>query len=141
VYRPADVLEIRCGQCSEAAMRLVVTLPGAPLQRAGRAEDRGQAPIKAPSLGVRIEFGGGDHWMAIPRRRLELDGVRALLASGDVSALHAIDLELVPLFCPECSTSYCETHWQTWDEWDHEVHWFEERRGRCPKGHERMLHD
>lgn len=65
--------------------------------------------------------------------------IEAALLAGDVGALHALDPELVPSWCPECGASYCGSHWIRWDEFDGDLH--EAIRGRCPVGHERMLED
>lgn len=54
--------------------------------------------------------------------RLDPDSLRTFLGRGDVAEIHALDLELVPLFCPACAAFYCEAHWQTRDVWDHEAH-------------------
>jgi hypothetical protein len=69
----------------------------------------------------------------------DLDAALAAIAAGDAKALYAIDLELVPFWCPRCHRSYCARHWQTWDLFDSGL--FDEKRGRCPKGHERKLLD
>ena len=71
----------------------------------------------------------------------EFDLVATLVAitAGDAKALYAVDLEFVPFWCPSCHASYCGQHWETWDLFDDGF--FDEKRGRCPKGHERKLLD
>lgn len=69
----------------------------------------------------------------------DLDTALAAIAAGDAKALYAIDPEFVPFWCPPCHRSYCARHWVTWDLFDDGF--FDEKRGRCPKGHERMLID
>ncbi len=70
------------------------------------------------------------------------DGVRTAIANRNVRALHLLDLEYAPFFCPECDAIYCGEHWEKWDVFDEdEPHWHDSIRGRCPKGHERMLED
>ena len=61
----------------------------------------------------------------------------------DPAALLAIDLELVPFWCPECAATYCADHWQREMVFEHDPlpAWLDEIRGRCPHGHERMLED
>jgi hypothetical protein len=62
------------------------------------------------------------------------------LAAGDAAALHAMDPELVPFYCPACDATYCGDHVQRWDVFDEDgMH--DSIRGRCPAGHERMLED
>jgi hypothetical protein len=65
------------------------------------------------------------------------DGVRAAIA--DAAALHAIDPELAPFYCPECERSYCGAHWRREDVFEGDFH--DSIRGTCPEGHERMLED
>jgi hypothetical protein len=59
-----------------------------------------------------------------------------VLAGGDAAALYAADPDYAPFFCPDCRASYCGAHWErpdAVDGWDALV------RGRCPRGHERVL--
>jgi hypothetical protein len=65
------------------------------------------------------------------------DGVRAAIA--DAAALHALDPELAPFYCPECERSYCGAHWRREDVFEDGLH--DSIRGTCPEGHERMLED
>ena len=67
-------------------------------------------------------------------------GVRERL--GDPAALHALDPELVPFYCPACGACYCGDHWVRWDVFDDDFPgWRDSIRGRCPRGHERLLED
>jgi hypothetical protein len=65
------------------------------------------------------------------------DAVREAIA--DAAALHALDPELAPFYCPECARSYCGAHWRREDVFEDGLH--DAIRGRCPEGHERMLED
>jgi hypothetical protein len=65
------------------------------------------------------------------------DGVRASIA--DAAALHALDPELAPFYCPACERSYCGAHWRREDVFEGDFH--DSIRGTCPDGHERMLED
>ena len=68
--------------------------------------------------------------------------LREAIESGDARAIHRLDLEWAPFYCPECGASYCEQCWRTVLEFDPEFPgWLEEIRGTCPEGHERMLSD
>jgi hypothetical protein len=61
---------------------------------------------------------------------------------GDPAALYALDPELVPFYCPPCGASYCSDHWERRDVFDDDApDWHDSIRGRCPRGHERMLED
>jgi hypothetical protein len=63
----------------------------------------------------------------------------AAVGKGDARELYEMDREMVPFWCPPCHKSYCVQHWEIWDVFDETF--FDERRGRCPKGHERQLAD
>ena len=69
----------------------------------------------------------------------DLSATLRAIGAADAKALYAIDLEFVPFWCPRCHASYCGRHWETWDLFDDGF--FDEKRGRCPKGHERKLLD
>lgn len=104
---------------------------------------------------IRDEFdramNGVDNMQAEPRLQVlsqvgnvtffefDVAAVLAALGAGDARALHALDLEFVPFWCPRCDTAYCGRHWITWDLFDDGF--FDEKRGRCPAGHERKLLD
>lgn len=64
------------------------------------------------------------------------------MRGSDAAALFAHDPEITPFWCPDCSASHCAGHWTRWDVFDADdptVH--DAIRGRCPRGHERMLED
>ena len=68
--------------------------------------------------------------------------ILAALAAADAEALHAVNVEFAPFWCPPCRAAHCGEHWQTWLVFDEEdPTWLEEQRGICPEGHERMLID
>jgi len=70
------------------------------------------------------------------------DRVRAALATGDPGTLYALDHEFAPFYCPVCALSYCADHWDRCDVFDpDDPGWHDSIRGRCPRGHERMLED
>lgn len=72
----------------------------------------------------------------------QFEQVRSALAARDARALHAIDLEYTPFFCPRCDAVYCGAHWLKWDVFDDDDPGHHDSvRGRCPNGHERMLED
>jgi len=62
--------------------------------------------------------------------------------TGAARAIHAVDPELAPFYCPVCDASFCGEHWTRWDVFDDDhPDWRDSIRGRCPHGHERMLED
>lgn len=71
--------------------------------------------------------------------RFDVSATLAALGGGDARALHALDIEFVPFWCPPCDASYCGQHWVTWDLFDDGF--FDEKRGKCPAGHERRILD
>ena len=97
----------------------------------------------AGSEGARVMAPGlVNAWSTAPAKRGGDRAVRDAIAAADPARLMRIDRELVPLYCPDCPAVYCADHWTKWDVYaDDFPVWFEEKRGRCPKGHERMLMD
>jgi hypothetical protein len=68
--------------------------------------------------------------------------LRSAIELRDARRLHGLDLEYAPFFCPQCDAVYCGDHWKRWDVFDEDdPSWHDSIRGRCPKGHERMLED
>lgn len=68
--------------------------------------------------------------------------LRECLEAVNAAGLYRLDLELAPFYCPTCDAVYCGACWRTWNVFDDELPgWFEETRGCCPAGHERMLMD
>jgi hypothetical protein len=74
----------------------------------------------------------------LPPERLA--AVREAVDGQDVRRLFALDREYTPFFCPSCDAIYCRAHWVVWDVFDNDG-WHDSIRGRCLKGHERMLED
>ena len=138
--RPID-LDIRCATCGALAMHLRTTEPGDPMWTPSEAS--GDDPlVTASGVGVLVEAGGHRLWLATGDMDGRSEAVRAAMLAPAVPALHRLDDELVPFYCPECATSYCEAHWETWSVFDaDDPAWFDELRGRCPVGHERRIYD
>jgi hypothetical protein len=76
-------------------------------------------------------------WGRLTFPQFNLVTVLDALSRRSAAALYALDHELAPFWCPACSTTYCGAHWDSWDVWDEGF--FDQTRGRCPRGHERML--
>jgi hypothetical protein len=122
-------------------MHIESTAPGDPLwTTAGTSAD--ERPTTASAIGVQVEAGEHRLWLATSEMVGGIGAVRAAMLAGDAAALMSLDREIVPFFCGECAASYCEAHWETWSVFDPEwPSWFDELRGRCPKGHERRIYD
>lgn len=69
----------------------------------------------------------------------DVDKVYKALKDKDAKALKAIDYEFAYFYCRDCGEVYCSDCWDWWEIWD--GCFFEERRGRCPMGHEHQLDD
>jgi hypothetical protein len=68
----------------------------------------------------------------------ETPAVRSAIA--DAAALHALDPELAPFYCPDCRHTYCGDHWRREDVFEDDF-FHDSIRGTCPEGHTRMLED
>lgn len=121
-------------------MRITYTTPDEPLLGSGPGS-KGGPP--AGSEGARVVAPGlFKGWVTAPAKRGGGRAVRDAIAAADPAGLMRIDRELAPLYCPDCPAVYCADHWTKWDVFaDDFPGWFEEKRGRCPQGHERMLLD
>lgn len=134
-----------CHQCGAEAGRVGVYAPGEAVP--GRGDKEGELLMgrfdnePADRARLTVVSGVGDISFFV----FDLNGVLRVLGAADVGdarvarALYAIDSEYVPFWCPRCPASYCGRHWETWDLFDDGF--FDEKRGRCPKGHERKLID
>lgn len=128
-----------CHQCGDEAGRLTVYAPGEGVPGRG-GDEVGQLMSQLdndPAGRARLAMVSG--LGNVTFSEFDLHATLAALAAGDAKALYAIDLEYVPFWCPRCNHSYCARHWETWDLFDDGF--FDEKRGRCPKGHERKLID
>jgi hypothetical protein len=68
--------------------------------------------------------------------------IEGAIRRADPAELYAIDRELVPMWCRDCARVYCHDHWTVWMTFDPDfAGWYEDTRGRCPEGHERILDD
>jgi hypothetical protein len=75
----------------------------------------------------------------VPGVGTNVRAIEAALKAQDVEALYKIDPEFAPFLCHRCHKSYCKSCWTVWVEFD-EV-FYDCTRGRCPKGHERVMDD
>lgn len=121
-------------------MHITATTPEEPLLAGG------QGPSNGPptgSEGARVVAPGlVEAWMTAPEARGGGRALRDAIEAADPARLMRIDKELVPLYCPRCQATYCADHWTKRDVFaDDFPAWFEEVRGKCPQGHERMLMD
>ena len=128
-----------CSLCQGTAASVWLAPRGTP------EPDRGSGtPPEANPAYARIGVEAGPLSVTIGGQVVDhaLPAILAALETRDPAALYAADLEFAPFWCPDCAASYCGRHWQVWPEFDPEdPGWFEEQRGICPRGHERMLLD
>lgn len=129
-----------CDRCGAEAGRVMIWAPGEAIPGRGGVDEveRVMSQFDNSAAGrarLTVVSGVGDVSFA----EFDLEASLAALGAGDARALHAIDVELVPFWCPRCRASYCGRHWETWELYDDGF--FDEKRGRCPRGHERKLID
>ena len=67
-------------------------------------------------------------------------GIRVALLSQDWKTLDAFDPEFLPWYCRRCEQNYHASQWKTSARIEDDG-WVDSYRGRCPRGHERMLAD
>ena len=142
---PSIAATFTCSRCGRPAARVAVVPAGQPLP-APVVAPSGFPPASTPAfdtfLRVVIDAVGLGGSMAGSSIDAVVPRVRAALEAGDAAALYAANLEIGRFWCPACAASYCGTCWRLWDEFDpEEPSWFEEQRGECPRGHERMIID
>lgn len=128
-----------CDRCGAEAGRVTVYAPGEAVPgRGGNEISRLMNQFdndSAERSRLTVISGVGDVSFA----GFDLNATLRAIGAANAMALYAIDLEIVPFWCPRCHASYCGRHWETWDLFDDGF--FDEKRGRCPKGHERKLLD
>ena len=135
-----DVVEagFTCALCGGLAAWVSLVLAGAPLPESWARDELvtlGTAQVRVEAGPLSCRFGGQSVDQAVP-------AVSAALAAADPAALHRVNEEYAPFWCPDCAGSYCGHHWTTWLVWDPEFEGFlDEIRGRCPRGHERQIMD
>lgn len=141
--RPAEG-SFDCAACGRPAARVLVLGPGQPTPRPVVGPPAG--PAAGAFLGDRlravvdaVRFGGAMGGAAVES---EAAALAAALEQGSAARLYAVDPEVARFWCPVCEASYCGRCWELWDVVDPEwPDWFEELRGRCPRGHERTILD
>ena len=140
---PLAEAEYRCSRCRQLAARVSLVDAGeaTPAPELTTATPSGEA-LMATWLRLVIDgvgFGGSTGGEVVTDRR---EAIIDALRSGDPERLYAVDPEAAPFWCPSCHAAYGGECWTQWDVFDDEwTSWFDERRGRCPEGHERTLID
>jgi hypothetical protein len=105
-------------------------------------KDAGRLQLSGDTAGAELRRESFTGVMVAGVDAAQFELIRGAIATLDARALHAIDLEYTPFFCPQCNASYCRAHWVKWDVFDDDdPSHHDSIRGRCPKGHERMLED
>ncbi len=69
-----------------------------------------------------------------------VETIKEILTKENWRDLYDFDHELNPWYCPECERMYAGKLWKPYDVFDDDG-WHDSIRGRCPKGHDRMLED
>ena len=78
----------------------------------------------------------------LPAARVDVAALESALRASDADGLYALDREFAPFLCRECAMSYCKDCWVTWQQFaDDFPGWYEDTKGRCPKGHVRIMDD
>src|SRR5688572_7305313 len=125
-----------CGVCQKMASAVFVLEPD-------EADPRMRWVDHPPGVdsvfigGDRISIQGGPVSITISLGPQTAEEVQRVVEVGDLPGLFAIDREYAPFWCPKCWDSYCGEHYLHWDVYDGPF--FDCVRGRCPRGHERML--
>jgi hypothetical protein len=100
---------------------------------------------------ITIEQIGGEWWVErspfINTWRVKMGDEQVELIVDAVEkedwvTLDKVDPEFLPWYCRECGCNYAADKWNTWRKYDDDDgSWLDSIRGRCPKGHERMIAD
>jgi hypothetical protein len=69
----------------------------------------------------------------------QAESLAEALDAADAAAIHAIDAEYAPFWCPPCAASYCAACQIVWTEQDEGF--YDSTRAICPQGHDRMIDD
>lgn len=69
----------------------------------------------------------------------KLEQIQYLLKEKDLIQLRRFDLEDFCFICGQCNEAYCRDCWSIYLTFDDGF--YDETRGRCPKGHQQMLMD
>lgn len=135
IVQPFVDARFTCARCGREAAHLL-------LFGRGLAERlTGDPPIGA-GLFPTLVIDAGRLSTRIGTASLESPAFIRALADADSRGLSAVDREFAPFWCPTCNAVYCADEWDLWDVWDDEdPEFWDELRGRCPAGHERMIYD
>jgi hypothetical protein len=140
---PIAEAEFQCRRCGRVAARVFLVDAGeatpAPVLTTATVDGE---PVMAAWMRLVIDavgFSGTTGGEVVTSRR---EAIADALRAGDPGQLYTADLEAAPFWCPTCQAVYGGECWDQWDVFDDEwTSWFDERRGRCPEGHERTLFD
>jgi hypothetical protein len=124
-------LEFTCAACGGFATRVTLVDADHPAP-----PDAPWHPLQEPYVAVEMP---GSVFTSVLAPDTAASALELAIRAGNARALWTIDVELVPWWCPTCGETYCPDHWSHWVELDEGF--FDEARGRCPRGHERMLWD
>ena len=69
-----------------------------------------------------------------------LSELERLIQEKNYKEFDAHGPDILPYYCRECGRLYANADWVKTLIFE-EDGWFDEMRGRCPRGHSRMMHD
>ena len=127
------VAAFTCARCGGRASTLSLLGPDDPDPR-----DPGSA---FPTGLIRLSIDGpiGVTHGLVGSMAARADALSVALRAGDAEAVHAIDFEYAPFWCPTCAASYCAACLVI--RVDMDEGFYDATQARCPRGHERMIDD
>ena len=138
--------EFACDRCGAVACTLTLLPPFAPDPQAPVPGRPGSIPGEAlPGReDIRLSIDGPvklSHSL-LPGAGVDVAAIDAALRAGDADVLYSISAEYAPFLCRQCGKSYCKDCWEVSVTYaDDYPGWYEDTRGRCPKGHVRVMDD
>ncbi len=124
----------RCAACGEMAGVVRTVAAGRPVDMGPPLGTQSQA-----SDGVVVDYFGGTAWRHADAQTFQ--AVQAILTGEqpDPVALHKIDWELAPFYCPDCDLNYCRPDWNAHILLDEGF--YDCTVGICPNGHRHTIDD
>ena len=124
-----------CSRCGREAAHLT-------LFPRGSVDSVTPGPDLFAGWGPRLVIEAGVMSITIGSSEVDAAVLGGVIGAEDIRALHALNREYAPVWCPECEQIFCADEWRTWDIYAEDFPgFFEEKRGVCPNGHERWIFD
>lgn len=135
--------EFACDRCGAVACTLALLPPFATDPQAPLPGTPGSIPgeglLSAGDVRLSIDGPVKLTHSLLPAAGVDVAAIDAALRAGDVDALYSIDRNFAPFLCRQCAKSYCKSCWTAWVDFDDGF--YDCTRGRCPKGHVRVMDD